>query len=78
MASMVKAEETTVIKRDHGDSDTTMIKERKGHGDRTVIEKPGGPECLMTNSTLGRMTNSTSGETFKPTSLPPLPKVHPW
>jgi Ni/Co efflux regulator RcnB len=38
MASIVKAEETTVIKRDHGDGDT-VIKEREGHGDRTVIER---------------------------------------
>jgi hypothetical protein len=40
MTSVVKAEETTVIKRDHdGDRDKTVIKEREGGGDRTVIKK---------------------------------------
>ncbi len=38
MASVVKAEETTVIKRDR-DRDNTVIKEREGDGDRPVIEK---------------------------------------
>jgi hypothetical protein len=38
MAGVIKAEETTVIKRDH-DRDNTIIKEREGDGDRTVIEK---------------------------------------
>jgi len=38
MASVVKAEETTIIKRDR-DRDTTVIKERESDGDRTVIEK---------------------------------------
>jgi hypothetical protein len=38
MASVVKAEETTIIKRDHDrDRDNTVIK-REG-GDRTIIEK---------------------------------------
>jgi Ni/Co efflux regulator RcnB len=39
MATIVKAEETTVIKREHGDRDNTVIKEREGDGDRTVIKK---------------------------------------
>ena len=40
IASVVKAEETTVIKPDRdGDRDKTIIKEREGNGDRTVIEK---------------------------------------
>jgi hypothetical protein len=39
IASVVKAEETTVIKPDRdGDRDKTIIKEREG-SDRTVIEK---------------------------------------
>ena len=37
MASVVKAEDTTVIKRDR-DEDTTVIK-RDRDGDKTVIEK---------------------------------------
>ena len=38
MANVVKAEETTIIKRDHDpDRDNTVIKEREG-GDRTVIK----------------------------------------
>ena len=41
MATVVKAEETTIIKRDHDrdrDRDREVIKEREG-GDRTVIKK---------------------------------------
>jgi hypothetical protein len=38
MSGVLKAEETTIIKRDH-DRDSTVIREREGHGDRTVIEK---------------------------------------
>ena len=39
MASVGKAEETTIIKRDHDrDRDREVIKEREG-GDRTVIKK---------------------------------------
>jgi hypothetical protein len=37
MATIVKAEETTIIKRDR-DRDREVIKEREG-GDRTVIKK---------------------------------------
>jgi hypothetical protein len=40
ISSVVKAEETTIIKPDRdGDRDKTIIKEREGNGDRTVIEK---------------------------------------
>ena len=40
MATVVKAEETTVIKREHDrDRGNTVIKEREGDGDRTVVKK---------------------------------------